>query len=45
MGAAGEQVLIIPEGAEEPLRVTLTLPDEPPKPLLEQWIELFFGRG
>jgi cell division protein FtsB len=42
VGAPGEQVLIIPPGAEEPL------PDElrriaPPPPLLEQWIDLFFG--
>ena len=42
LGAAGEQVLIIPPGAEAPL------PDElsataPAKPLLQQWVELFFG--
>jgi cell division protein FtsB len=43
MGSAGEQVLIIPAGAEEPLPVALTGPAEPPKPLLEQWLELFFG--
>jgi cell division protein FtsB len=42
VGAPGEEVLIIPPGAEAPL------PDElsgvqPPPPLLEQWLELFFG--
>jgi cell division protein FtsB len=45
MGAAGEQVLIIPEGAEEPLPVALTAPGEAGKPFLEQWVELFFGPG
>lgn len=44
LGNPGDQVLIIPPGAEAPL------PDElanvvPPKPMLEQWFELFFGRG
>jgi cell division protein FtsB len=43
VGAAGEQVLIIPEGAEEPLPITLVTPSEPAKPFLEQWIDLFFG--
>jgi cell division protein FtsB len=43
VGAAGEQVLIIPEGAEEPLPVTLVTSSEPAKPFLEQWIDLFFG--
>lgn len=42
LGAAGEQVLIIPPGAEEPLPEELSAV-EPPKPLLEQWVELFFG--
>jgi cell division protein FtsB len=44
VGSAGEQVLIIPPGAEAPLPEELTAVD-PPKPLLEQWWELFFGRG
>lgn len=42
LGAPGEQVLIIPPGAEEPLPEELTAV-EPPKPMLEQWLELFFG--
>jgi cell division protein FtsB len=42
LGAPGEQVLIIPPGAEEPLPEELTAL-EPPKPMLEQWLELFFG--
>lgn len=42
VGAPGEEVLIIPPGAEEPL------PDElaalqAPAPFLEQWVDLFFG--
>jgi cell division protein FtsB len=42
LGAAGEHVLIIPPGAEEPLPEELTMV-EAPKPLLEQWIDLFFA--
>lgn len=42
LGAPGEQVLIIPPGAEAPLPEELTAV-EPPKPMLEQWLELFFG--
>ena len=42
LGAPGEQVLIIPPGAEEPLPEELSAL-EAPKPLLEQWVELFFG--
>jgi cell division protein FtsB len=42
LGAPGEQVLIIPPGAEEPLPAELTKV-EPAEPLLEQWLELFFG--
>ncbi len=42
LGSAGEQVLIIPPGAEEPLPEELSAV-EPPKPLLEQWVQLFFG--
>ncbi len=42
LGEAGEQVLIIPAGAEQPLPDRLVLRDAP-KPLLEQWIDLFFG--
>jgi cell division protein FtsB len=42
LGREGEQILIIPAGAEEPLPEELTA-FEPPRPLLEQWVELFFG--
>lgn len=42
LGARGEQVLIIPAGAEEPLPEEL-ITAESPKPLLEQWVDLFFG--
>ena len=43
LGAPGEQVLIIPPGAEAPLPEELSAL-EPPQPLLQQWLELFFGR-
>lgn len=43
LGHPGEQVLIIPPGAEEPLPASLQPPAEPPKPMLQQWFELFFG--
>ena len=42
LGAAGEQVLIIPPGAEEPLPEELAA-TVPPEPLVEQWVDLFFG--
>jgi cell division protein FtsB len=42
LGIPGEQVLIIPPGAEEPLPDDLAAVAAP-KPLLEQWVELFFG--
>lgn len=42
LGREGEQILIIPEGAEQPLPEELTAV-EPPKPVLEQWLDLFFG--
>ncbi len=42
LGAPGEQVLIIPPGAEAPLPESLAVPVET-KPLLEQWVEVFFG--
>jgi cell division protein FtsB len=44
LGVTGEQVLIIPPGAEEPLPEELSAV-EPPRPMLEQWLELFFGTG
>ena len=43
LGEAGDQVLIIPPGAEAPLPEQLAAAAEPPKPLLEQWVDLFFG--
>ena len=43
LGANGERVLIIPPGAEEPLPPELQPAATPPKPLLEQWLDLFFG--
>jgi hypothetical protein len=36
-------VLIIPPGAEQPLPTELAAALAPPKPLLEQWLDLFFG--
>jgi len=42
LGRAGEEILIIPPGAEEPLPEELTAV-EPPRPVLQQWIDLFFS--
>jgi cell division protein FtsB len=42
VGARGEQVLIIPPGAEAPLPEEL-VNVAPPEPMLEQWLNLFFG--
>ena len=42
LGAEGDQVLIIPSGAEAPLPEELAAANAP-KPLLEQWWALFFG--
>ena len=42
LGMAGEQVLIIPPGAEVDLPPQLR-PSPPAESLLEQWIELFFA--
>ena len=44
VGAPGEQVLIIPPGAEAPLPDELHAV-EPPKPMLERWLDVFFGPG
>jgi hypothetical protein len=44
LGQPGEQLLIIPPGAEAPLPDDLVALQRP-KPLLQQWVELFFGRG
>lgn len=43
IGAGDEHLLIIPEGAEAPLPPELAPPVAAPKPLLEQWLDLFFG--
>lgn len=42
IGLPGEQVLIIPPGAEEPLPEAIAA-RLAPRPYLEQWIDLFFG--
>ena len=42
LGVPGEQVLIIPPGAEAPLPESLSAASEP-EPLLDQWVKLFFG--
>ena len=44
LGAPGEQVLIIPPGAEEPLPEEISVLLRP-RPMLEQWVDLFFGPG
>jgi cell division protein FtsB len=43
LGLPGEQVLIIPPGAEAELPPELLPDPEPPRPLLEQWLDLFLG--
>ncbi len=43
LGRPGEQVLIIPPGAEQPLPAALLPKHEPSRPMLEQWLDLFFG--
>lgn len=42
IGASGEQVLIVPPGAEAPLPEELA-GVEHEKPMLVQWFEVFFG--
>ncbi len=42
LGAPDERVLIIPPGAEAALPAELR-PSPTPMPMLEQWVELFFG--
>ena len=44
LGQPGEQLMIIPPGAEAPLPEKLAALQRP-KPLLTQWVELFFGPG
>jgi len=43
LGLPGEHVLIIPPGAAAPPPPVLVEQRAPPKPLIEQWLELFFG--
>lgn len=42
LGAADERVLIIPPGSEAAAPAELRAPPVP-EPLLQQWVELFFG--
>jgi cell division protein FtsB len=44
VGAPGEQALVIPPGAETAEPPSARGSAELPPPLLEQWLELFFGR-
>ena len=43
LGLPGEQVLIIPPGAAVPPPLALVEKPDPPRPMIEQWLELFFG--
>ena len=43
LGLPGEHVLIIPPGAEAAMPPALQQKPAPAKPLLEQWLDLFFG--
>jgi cell division protein FtsB len=43
LGVLNERVLIIPPGAEAELPAALQDKQEPPAPLLGQWLDLFFG--
>jgi cell division protein FtsB len=43
LGFLNERVLIIPPGAEAELPAALQERNRPPAPLLEQWLDLFFG--
>lgn len=42
LGRPGEQLLIIPPGAEAPLPEEVAARQRP-KPLIQQWVDLFFG--
>jgi cell division protein FtsB len=44
LGHPGERVLIIPPGAEAALPPAIQQQQAPPPPLLEQWLDVFFGR-
>src|SRR6266550_3553147 len=43
LGHAGDRLLIIPPGSEATLPAVLRPKPAPEKPLLDQWIALFFG--
>jgi cell division protein FtsB len=43
LGLPGEHVLIIPPGAEAPLPGVPNAEASPARPMLEQWLDLFFG--
>lgn len=43
LGHAGDRLLIIPPGAEATLPSALRPKAAPQKPLLEQWLDLFFS--
>ena len=43
LGRSGEKLLIIPPGSEAKLPAALQPAAPAPKPLLEQWLDLFFG--
>lgn len=43
LGRPGERVLIIPPGSESDLPPALQAELAPPPPLLDQWLQLFFG--
>ena len=43
LGRSGEQLLIIPPGAEASPPPAVQRKAAPDKPLLEQWLDLFFG--
>ena len=42
LGLPGEQVLVIPPGAEEPLPEEIAAASRP-DPFLQQWVNLFFA--
>ena len=42
LGRPGEQLLIMPPGAEAPLPEEVAALQRP-KPLIQQWVDLFFG--
>lgn len=44
VGAPGEQALIIPPGAEAAAPPSARGPTKAATPMLEQWLDLFFGR-